>query len=222
MQKKLPYVTKELFLGKDATICTFYPSMEMMKDTILHTFAILEEDIETHVFLQAWGPQTLQELGLGGQVAKQMRDTRDNYTQIAREELYHLLHISKPPLNASMNVKEEWKEGLDTLRNEDKWCIAKLLNGQIDPYGSIAIHGAGAKVIVGSHYDPSKKVDLTLEQASFFFYLLELAMEDKNLSNVDGQVQAHNMKLLENKIVNVIPILKKFQILYHPHEEEYA
>jgi hypothetical protein len=43
-----------------------------------------------------------------------------------------------------------------------------------------------AKVIVGSHYDPFKKVDLTLEQASFFFYLLELGMEDKNLSHMDG------------------------------------
>jgi hypothetical protein len=43
-----------------------------------------------------------------------------------------------------------------------------------------------AKVIVGSHYETSKKVDLTLEQDSFFFYLLELVMEDKNLSHVDG------------------------------------
>jgi hypothetical protein len=53
-------------------------------------------------------------------------------------------------------------------------------------------------------------VDLTLEQASFFFYLLELAMEDKNLSHMDGWIQAHNMKLLENKIVDVIIMLKKF------------
>jgi len=151
-----------------------------------------------------------------------MKDTRDNYTRIAREELYHLLHIPKPPLNASMTVKEEWKEALDTLRNEDKWHISELPDGQIDPYGSTTIHGAMAKVIVGSHYDPSKKVDLTLEQDSFFFYLLELAMEDKNLLHVDGRVQAHNMKLLEDKIVNVIPMLKKFQILDHPHEEEYA
>jgi len=79
-----------------------------------------------------------------------------------------------------------------------------------------------AKAIVGSHYDPSKKVDLTLEQASFFFYLLELTMEDKNLSHVYGQVQAHNMKLLEDKIIDVVSMLKKFQILDHPHEEEYA
>jgi len=84
-----------------------------------------------------------------------------------------------------MIVKEEWKEVLDTLRNEDKWHIAELPNGQIDPYGSITIHGAIAKVIVGSHYNPSKKVDFTLEQASFFFYLFELAMEDKNLSHMD-------------------------------------
>ncbi len=223
MQKKLPYITKELLLGKDVTICTFYPSMETMKDAILHTFAIPEEDTETRqAFLQAWGPQTLQQLGRGGWVAKQMRDTRGNYTRITPEELNRLLHIPKPPLNASMTMKEEWKEALDTLRNEDKWRIAELPDGQIDPYGSITIHGAMAKVIVGSHYDPSKKVDLTLEQASFFFYLLELAMEDKNLSHVDGRVQAHNMKLLEDKIVDVIPMLKKFQILDHPHEEEYA
>jgi hypothetical protein len=213
----------ELFLGKDATICTFYPSMETMKDKILHTFTIPEEDIETqHAFLQAWGPQTLQEPGLGGRVAKQMKDTRGNYTRIAREELYRLLHIPKPPLNASMIMKEEWKEALDTLRNEDKWHIVELPDGQIDPHGSTAIHGVVAKVIVESYYDPSKKVDLTLEQVSFFFYLLELTMEDKNLSHVDGHVQAHNMKLLEDKIVDVIPMLKKFQILDNPHEEEYA
>jgi hypothetical protein len=30
------------------------------------------------------------------------------------------------------------------------------------------------------------------------------------------------MKLLEDKIVDVIPMLKKFQILDHPHEGEYA
>jgi hypothetical protein len=189
VQKKLPYITKGLFLGKDATIYTFYPSMETMKDTILHTFVILEEDIETRrAFLQAWGPQTLQELGLGGWVVKQMKDTRGNYTRIAQEELCRLLHIMKPPLNASMTMKEEWKEALDALRNEDKWRIAKLLDGQIDPYGFTTIHGVVAKVIVGSHYDPSKKVDLTLEQTSFFFYFLELAMEDKNLSHVDGRV----------------------------------
>jgi hypothetical protein len=107
-------------------------------------------------------------------------------------------------------IVEEWKEVLDTLRNEDKWCIVELPDGQIDPYGSIAIHGVVVKVIVGSHYDPSKKVDLTLEQTSFFSYLLEFAMEDKNLSHVNGRVQAHNMKLFENKIVDVIPMLKKF------------
>jgi hypothetical protein len=41
------YITKELFLGKDATIYTLYPSMEIMKDAILHTFVILEEDTKT-------------------------------------------------------------------------------------------------------------------------------------------------------------------------------
>jgi hypothetical protein len=56
-----------------------------------------------------------------------------------------------------MIVKEEWKEVLDILRNEDKWCIVKLPNGQINPYGSTSIHGVVAKVIVGSHYDPSKR-----------------------------------------------------------------
>jgi hypothetical protein len=70
-----------------------------------------------------------------------------------------------------MVVKEEWKEVLDTLRNEDKWHIKELPDGQIDPYGSTTIHGRVAKVIVGSHFDPSKKVDLTLEQVFFFFYL---------------------------------------------------
>jgi hypothetical protein len=68
-----------------------------------------------------------------------------------------------------MVVKEEWKEVLDTLRNEDKWCIAKLPNGQIDPYGFTSIHGTMAKVIVRSHYDLSKKVDLTFKQVFFFF-----------------------------------------------------
>jgi hypothetical protein len=108
------------------------------------------------------------------------------------------------------------------LRNEDKWHIAELPNGQIDPYGSITIDGAMVKVIVGSHYNHSTKVDLTLEQVSFFFYLLELAMEDKNLSHMDCRVQAHNMKFFEDKIVDVIPMLKKFKILDHPHEEEYV
>jgi len=54
-------------------------------------------------------------------------------------------------------MKEEWKEALDTLRNEDNWRIAKLLDGQIDPYGPTTIHGAVDKVIVGSHYDSFKR-----------------------------------------------------------------
>jgi hypothetical protein len=45
------------------------------------------------------------------------------------------------------------------------------MDGQIDPYGSTTIHGIVAKVIMGSHYDPFKKVDLTLEQ-TFFFLLV--------------------------------------------------
>jgi hypothetical protein len=52
-----------------------------------------------------------------------MKDTRGNYTQIAREELYSLLHILKAPLNVSITMKEEWKKALDTLKNEDKWRI---------------------------------------------------------------------------------------------------
>ncbi len=60
-----------------------------MKDAILHTFVIPKEDTETRqAFFQAWGPQTLQEPSLGGRVAKQIRDTKGNYTRIAREELY--------------------------------------------------------------------------------------------------------------------------------------
>jgi hypothetical protein len=47
-------------------------------------------------------------------------------------------------------------------------------------------------------------------------------MDDKNLSHMDGQIQPHNMKLLEDMIVDVILMLKKFKILDHPHEEEYA
>jgi hypothetical protein len=35
-------------------------------------------------------------------------------------------------------------------------------------------------------------------------------MEDKNLSHVDGQAQAHNKKLLEDKIMDVILMWKKF------------
>jgi hypothetical protein len=42
--KKLPYITRELFLGKYAISCTLYPSMEMMKDAILHTFVVCKED----------------------------------------------------------------------------------------------------------------------------------------------------------------------------------
>jgi hypothetical protein len=65
---------------------------------------------------------------------------------------------------------EEWKEVLDILINEDKWRIAKLPDGQIDPYGSTSIHGVVVTIIVGSHYDPSKKLDLTLE--IFLVFLL--------------------------------------------------
>jgi hypothetical protein len=36
-----------MFLGKDAIICTLYPLTETMKDAILHTFEIPEDDIET-------------------------------------------------------------------------------------------------------------------------------------------------------------------------------
>jgi hypothetical protein len=31
-------------------------------------------------------------------------------------------------------------------------------------------------------------------------------MKDKKLSHVDGQIQAHNLKLLEDKIVDVIHV----------------
>jgi hypothetical protein len=59
VQKKLPYITRELFLGKDATICTLYPSMETMKDAILHTFAIPEEDKNTTGFSPGLGTSNL-------------------------------------------------------------------------------------------------------------------------------------------------------------------
>jgi hypothetical protein len=96
-----------------------------------------------------------------------------------------------------MAIKEDWKEVLDTLKNEDKWHIKELLDGQIDPYGSTTIHGRVTKVIVRSHSDPSKKVDFTLSQVFFFFFFffsicLELVMEDENLSHVDRRIQAYN------------------------------
>jgi hypothetical protein len=69
-----------------------------------------------------------------------------------------------------MIVKEEWKEVLDILRNENKWRITKLPDGQIDPYGSTSIHGVVAKVIVGSHTILLKGGPHL--RASFFFFLL--------------------------------------------------
>jgi hypothetical protein len=78
------------------------------------------------------------------------------------------------------------------------------MDGQIDPYGSTTIHGIVAKVIMGSHYNPFKKVDLTLEQT--FFFLLVGTYDGGKLSHVDGRIQAHNLKLLEDKIVDVIHV----------------
>jgi hypothetical protein len=72
----------------------------------------------------------------------------------------------KTPLKSIHDCEGRREGGFGSLRNEDKRCIAKLP----DPYYSIIIQGATSKVMVGSHYDSFKKVDLTLEQAYFFFY----------------------------------------------------
>jgi hypothetical protein len=47
-------------------------------------------------------------------------------------------------------------------------------------------------------------------------------MEDKNLSNTNGQIEGHIKKLLEDKIMDVIIMSKKLYIMDYPMEEEYA
>lgn len=50
---------------------------------------------------------------------------------------------------------------------EDKWRISDV-TGVVDPYGSIAVHGAISYVMLGRCYAPDVPVRVILEQAGFF------------------------------------------------------
>jgi hypothetical protein len=52
---------------------------------------------------------------------------------------------------------------------DDRWRIKVDEMGHIDPFGSDAVHGAICHSLFGAAYLSDTVVELTLEQAGFFF-----------------------------------------------------
>ena len=93
---------------------TLYPSEEVVKECILSTFDITEEDLATRAKIdKEWGP-----LGEGKQgslqhfAMKNIRDRRGLMTSELRNEFYRLIDHPKPEDDVDGSKIEAWKEYL--------------------------------------------------------------------------------------------------------------
>ncbi|KAG0574261.1 hypothetical protein KC19_VG248300, partial [Ceratodon purpureus] len=64
---------------------------------------------------------------------------------------------------------------------DDKWRIKVDEMGNINSFGSDAIHGAICHSLLGAAYSFDIVVELTFDQAGFFFHGLEHVMHDERL-----------------------------------------
>jgi hypothetical protein len=92
---------------------------------------------------------------------------------------------------------------------EDSW----------DPWGSDAVHASLCRALHGTHYDRHKEVSLSVEMASFYFHVLTLAMEDRNLQGNERLVLVGELKGMERKIKEWQPYMRRLNIQISTYDD---
>jgi hypothetical protein len=61
-----------------------------------------------NAFYKVWAPQTNKVCGLGSLIGKKIRNICGYYMNLVKDELYQMLEVPKPPLNASLEHQKSW------------------------------------------------------------------------------------------------------------------
>lgn len=83
-----------------------------------------------------------------------------------------------------------------------------------DPWGSSGVHASISKATYGVHYIPFDTISLSLDLAAFMFYVLTLAMEDRNLQGNERLTLAGELEEMSQKIVEWEPYMKRIAIKF--------
>lgn len=115
----MPGILQEMLLGKEPLIVQMYPKDEHLKNAILDTFGIADDNIVVRTeFENAWGkqPKDSKQGSLKSLVGSKVRLKRGEITRVARKELYRLLNAPKPPESELLEKRRDWYAKLEDWR----------------------------------------------------------------------------------------------------------
>lgn len=153
---------------------SMYPEEDTVIECLLASFQVPLDDTTTRsAFLKEWTIYRKGEKGLKGVVSDNITLRRGNMTRDLRNHFFSLLGLPKPPPQSGEEATEEWKRRVQEFKLEDKWRVSiDTETCVIDPYGSIAVHGAISYIMLGRCYPCDVPIHVTLEQAGFFFHVV--------------------------------------------------
>lgn len=170
LQHKMLGVARNLILGFRMS-SSIYPEYDAIRDEVLLAFNVsVTDDSNIKLFQKHWGSQTDKKMGLQKPILCYLRDYQGKITGKLRKELYDQLGVPKPKSRRGRSEElEVWLSKLKDLKDNHAWRTH-----EDDSFGSAAVHGAIALVMKGSHFDPLEAVEITIEQAGFFFHVVSL------------------------------------------------
>lgn len=161
-------IARNLILGFQKS-SSVYPEYSAIRDEVLAAFNASDSDgADKKLFQKHWGSQTDKKSGLQKPILHYLRDYRGKITGKLRTELYDQMGVPKPKNRRGRGEEVDvWLLKLKDLKDNDVWRM-----NEDDPFGSVAVHAAIALVMKGSHFDPNEPVEVTIEQAGFFFHVV--------------------------------------------------
>ena len=107
----MPGILQEVLLGKEPLIVQMYPKPKHLKNAILDTFGIEDDNIVVRTeFENAWRkqPKDSKQGSLKSLVDLKVRLRKEEITRVAHKELYCLLNAPKSPKSELLEKRGDW------------------------------------------------------------------------------------------------------------------
>lgn len=108
-------VATKILLG-NFVFSTMYPTEDTLVECILAAFNIPPDDHTTReMFMKEWGPLGDEESSLHSFATSNIRERRGSITRDLRNELYKVLEVTKPEVDATPQDLQTYATQLQTL-----------------------------------------------------------------------------------------------------------
>lgn len=224
---QVPYVKKMMtdvsckLLISQYSFSSMYPSEDTIIECLLASFQVsVEDEVTRSTFAKEWAIYRKGEKGIRGVAYDNIILRRGNMTRELKNHLFTVLELPRPPPQSGEEAEDEWRRRVEEIKLDGKWRIS-CDTGVRDPYGSVAVHGAISYVMLGRCYRKDVPVLITLEQAGFFFHVMELALNFKTLSEGRLTSHIHQMKMKEEDIKKNMHLMRRIYIVEKGGHEDF-